>query len=84
MIDENKKSYQLDKLLFVNIISLFVIWSKIKTKFRKSKARTSKIQICILGIGDYGKTEDANILLKYLENSEEEIVKNRFKSKKKY
>ena len=42
------------------------------------------MQICILGIGDYGKTEDANILLKYLENSEEEIVKNRFKSKKKY
>ena len=41
MIDGNKKSYQLDKLQFVNTIFLFVIWSKIKTKFRKSKARTS-------------------------------------------
>ena len=37
---------------------------------------TSQKKICILGIGDYGKAEDANILLKYLEDSEEGIVKN--------
>ncbi len=44
--------------------------------YYKERLETPQKKVCILGIGENGKAQDATVLMKYLESSEEGIVKS--------